>query len=296
MKRRRDPLRVYRVEDVPLREVSGICLRRGIGGELTLLALGDRAATAAWFVQPSDDTAPVDWQHSDLTGFEGTRLPSDDPQIEAVCADGAGRVLLLQEWPPRTELIDPASRRVVASIALEVPGHEALARAWADPNSSHGEGAVFQSGGHVLIAKEKDPPLLIEFGPPGDAAFGFSRGGGLPPGNPWSIAPGDHRYVPLAIWTPDKVLARACADFSDLEIGPDGHLYVHSDKSASIARLSDLPATGGTVSATATWRLGDQGGKPEGLAFTPNGRAIVGLDTRKARHNLVLFEPPIATA
>jgi hypothetical protein len=289
-------LRVYRVEDVPLREVSGICLRRGPRGELTLVALGDRAATAAWFVQPSDDTASLDWQSVDLRGIEGTRLPSDDPQIEAVSADGAGRVLLLQEWPPRTELIDPATRRVAASIALEVPGHDATARSWADPRSSHGEGAVLLSGGHLLIAKEKDPSVLIEFGQPGDAARGFARGGGLPAGEAWSVEPGEHRYVPLAIWSPDKGLARACADFSDLEIGPDGHLYLLSDQSASIARLSELPATGGTVSATATWRLGDLEGKPEGLAFTPNGRAIVGLDTRKARHNLVLFEPPIATA
>jgi hypothetical protein len=296
MKRGSDQLRVYRVEDVPLREVSGICLRRGARGELSLIALGDRAATAVWFVQPSDDTAALDWQASDLTDIEGTRLRKDDPQIEAVCADGAGRVLLLQEWPPRTELIDPVTRRVAASVALEVPGHDALARSWADPDSSHGEGAVFLLGGHLIIAKEKDQPVLIEFGPPGDAAIGFSRGGGLPAGVAWSITPGDHRYVPLAVWSPDKALAKACADFSDLEIGPDGHLYLLSDQSASIARLSDLPPSGGTVSATATWRLGDQGGKPEGLAFTPNGRAIVGLDTRKARHNLLLFEPPIATA
>jgi hypothetical protein len=296
MKRASDQLRVHRVEDVPLREVSGICLRRGAGGELSLVALGDRAATAAWFVQPPDDMAPLDWQSVDLTGIEGTKLPTDDPQIEAVCADGAGRVLLLQEWPPRTELIDPATRRVEASIALEVPGTDALARSWADPDSSHGEGAVFLPDGHLLIAKEKDPPRLIEFGPPGDAANGFSRGGALQAGVPWSIEAGGHRYVSLAVWAPDKALLKACADFSDLEIGPDGHLYLLSDKSGSIARLSDLPASGGTVTATATWRIGDQDGKPEGLAFTPNGRAIVGLDTRKARHNLVLFEPPIAAA
>jgi hypothetical protein len=296
MKHGGDRLRVYRVEDVPLREVSGICLRRGPGGELTLLALGDRAATAAWFVQPDDDTGHLDWQSVDLTGIEGTRLPIDDPQIEAVCADGAGRVLLLQEFPPRTELIDPSTRRVAASVALEVPQDDALARSWADPKSSHGEGAIFQPEGHLLIAKEKDPPMLLEFGPPGDAAIGFSRGGGLSPGEAWSVESGDHRYVPLAVWSPDKVLAKACADFSDLEIGPDGHLYLLSDKSASIARLSDLPAAGGSVTATAIWHLGDQAGKPEGLAFTPNGRAIVGLDTRKARHNLVLFEPPIAAA
>lgn len=294
MKRAGDRLRVYRVEDVPLREVSGICLRRGAGGELALIALGDRAARAVWFVQPSDDTATLAWQSADLADIEGTSLPVDDPQIEAVCADGAGRVLLLQEWPPRTELIDPATRRVAASIALDVPGDDALARSWADPRSSHGEGAVFLPGGHLLIAKEKDPPVLIEFGPAGDAAVGFARGGALAPGDAWAIGPGDHRHVALAVWSPDKALAKACADFSDLEIGPDGHLYLLSDQSGSIARLSDLPATGGTVSAAATWRLGDQGGKPEGLAFTPNGRAIVGLDTRKARHNLVLFEPPIA--
>ena len=79
-------------------------------------------------------------------------------------------------------------------------------------------------------------------------------------------------------------------------MGPDGHLYLLSDKSGSIARLTDLPPSGGTVAASATWRLGELKGKPEGLAFTPNGRALVGLDTRKARHNLVLLEPPIAVA
>ena len=46
--------------------------------------------------------------------------------------------------------------------------------------------------------------------------------------------------------------------------------------------------------ALTTWRLPHLDGKPEGLAFTPNGRAIVALDTRKARHNLILLEPPIA--
>jgi hypothetical protein len=292
--KRRERLRPYRVMDVPLREVSGICLRRGPAGELTLLALGDRAAVAVWFAQPSDDMAALDWQTADLTQIEGTRLRKKDPQIEAVCSDGAGRVLLLQESPPRTELIDPLARRVVASIALDIPGHDALARSWADPAGSKGEGAVFLPDAHLLVAKEKDPLALIEFGPSRAAALGLSRGGALSPGEAWPIAPGDHRYVPLAVWRPDEALQQACADFSDLEVGPDGHLYLLSDRSDSIARLSDLPASGGTVTALATWRLGDMDGKPEGLAFTPNGRAIVGLDTRKARHNLVLFEPPIA--
>jgi len=118
----------------------------------------------------------------------------------------------------------------------------------------------------------------------------------LPNGKRWPIAKGRHRFVALAVWYPDKTLAKACADFSDLAIGPDGRLYLLSDQSASIARLDDLPADGGTAALVAAWHLEDLGGKPEGLAFTAEGRAIVALDKRKARRNLLLLEPAIATS
>ena len=190
--------------DVPLREVSGICLRRGPAGELALLAIGDRVAVAAWFVQPKDDMAALDWQTADVARLAGTRLPEDDPEIEAVCADGAGRVLLLQESPPRAELIDPATRRVVASIALEIPGDDRLARAWADPAGSRGEGAVLLPGGHLLVAKEKDPAALIEFGPPGANRSGSRAAGRWHPAHRWEVEPGDQRHVALAVWWPDK--------------------------------------------------------------------------------------------
>ena len=45
-------LRVRRVVDVPLREVSGICLRRSRNGRSSLIAVGDRAVEVAWFSQP----------------------------------------------------------------------------------------------------------------------------------------------------------------------------------------------------------------------------------------------------
>jgi hypothetical protein len=89
-------------------------------------------------------------------------------------------------------------------------------------------------------------------------------------------------------------LTKTCADFSDLEIGPDGHLYLLSDKSSTIARLDDLRAGGGTAALLDVWRLGDLDGKPEGLTFTAQGHAIVGLDTRKPRRNLLLLEPAVA--
>jgi hypothetical protein len=106
---------------------------------------------------------------------------------------------------------------------------------------------VLLPGGHLLVAKEKKPATLIEFGPPQSRSRGLVRGGALADGERWSIKKGHHRFVALAIWFPDKTLAKTCADFSDLEIGPDGCLYLLSDKSATIARLDDLPAGGGTA-------------------------------------------------
>ena len=93
--------------DVPLQEVSGICSRRGRNGRTSLIAVGDRAAKIAWFSVPRSDGGRIDWHSSNIAKLSDSMLPEHDPQIEAVCADGFGRILLLQETPPRVELIDP---------------------------------------------------------------------------------------------------------------------------------------------------------------------------------------------
>ena len=103
-------LRVRRVVDAPLHEVSGICLRRGRNGRMSLIAVGDRMSKLAWFSLPGSDDGRIDWHTSDIANVSGSMLPKHDPQVEAVCADGLGRVLLLQETPPRVELIDPKKR------------------------------------------------------------------------------------------------------------------------------------------------------------------------------------------
>jgi hypothetical protein len=153
---------------------------------------------------------------------------------------------------------------------------------------------VLLPGGHLLVAKEKKPAALIEFGAPHSRSRGLVRGGALPDGERWPVKKGLQRYVALAISRPAKALAEACADFSDLEIGPDGRLYLLNDKSSTIALIDDLPAGGGAAAVADVRRLGELDGKPEGLAFTAEGCAVVGLDTRKRRNNFVLLEPAIA--
>ena len=291
---KKNRLRAGRLIDVPLEEVSGICSYRNRTGRMHLIAVGDRLARIAWFSPPRSNRGAIDWHTRNIAGLSGSRLPKHDPQIEAVCADGVGRIALLQESPPRLELIDPNASKVVASIDLAVEGGGKIARAWSDPEGSRGEGMVLLPAGHLLVAKEKKPAALIEFGPSGSKSRGLLRGGAPAKGERWPVKRGHHRFVALAIWRPDKRLAKACADFSDLAIGPDGCLYLLSDKSFTIARLDDLPAGGGTAALLEAWRLEDLDGKPEGLAFNPQGYGIVGLDTRKARRNLVLLEPAVA--
>ena len=54
-------LRVRRVVDVPLREVSGICLRRGRNRRMSLIAVGDHAAKVAWFSLSRSDEGRICW-------------------------------------------------------------------------------------------------------------------------------------------------------------------------------------------------------------------------------------------
>jgi len=260
------------------------------------VVVGDRQGSVGVGIGKAREVPDAIRKASDRAKKNMVRVPRLNSTIphQVQSKFGAGRVLLLQESPARAELVDPAARRVVASIALEVPPGHPLARAWADPAGSRGEGAVFLANGHVIVAKEKDPPALIEFGPAGDRAGGFKVGAALAGGAAWPVAPGDHVFVPLATWRPDKALGDACADLSDLEVGPDHRLYVLSDRSAVVARVADLDPADGSARADAGWSLGRLDGKPEGLAFTAAGAAIVALDTRKARHNIVLLEPPIA--
>src|SRR3984893_17697379 len=108
-KSNKNRLRVRRVVDVPLRGVSGICLHRGRNGRMVLIAVEDPVAKVVWCSQPRSDGGRINWHTSNIAKLSGSMLPKHDPQIEAVCADGLGRVLLLQETPPRVDLIDPES-------------------------------------------------------------------------------------------------------------------------------------------------------------------------------------------
>ena len=109
------------MEAVPLAEVSGLALGRNRDGHVTVAAIGDRAATIAW-ATVGDAIEDFDWQTLSLREVQGTRIPTADPQLEAIAV--AGRrpgILLVQESPCRAEYIDAQQRRVLAHITLDLP-------------------------------------------------------------------------------------------------------------------------------------------------------------------------------
>ena len=92
-------LSVLRTEDVPLQEVSGVCLRREAGGDMALVAFGT-GVRAILALQEPGQTGP--FSSSETTSCDllcapfcvcSCCVPSPSPSVAAVTA-------ALVAWPP----------------------------------------------------------------------------------------------------------------------------------------------------------------------------------------------------
>ena len=265
---------------IPLREVSGIALRRR-GSATDLIAIGDRTpAIAIGALGP--DLDDVAFRTVDLApALRAARVElATDVQWEAVAADGAGRIVVLEENPGRIFVVDADLSRIEHVIEIEVPARHELAEAWTRDANSRGEGMVLLEGGHVLLLKEKEPRRLVELGPSGD------RPGAVRPlGRARFAHPAGARstMVPLRSW---KLADRTRDDFpdlSDLAVGPDGALYVLTDEGRAFGKLG--PLDGEEVQIRQKWTLGQAVEKPEGLVLFDE-RALVASDISGSSHNL----------
>lgn len=274
-------LQVRDVSDIPLREVSGLARRAG-----ELLAVGDHEPVV--FVAPLEPK--LRWRGIDLTGLN---LPHGGTQFEAVVPTGGDTVLILQEQPALALQIDLAAPALLGTLVLEVPDGHRIRQSWLGDRSSRGESLLLTDHGHLLVVKEKDPAAILEFGPADDAPVGWRRGvPGVAP------APGDAEMTVLATWWLGAESSERLPDVSDATIGPDGCLYLLSDRGAAIARLPDrLDPAGGTVDAEAIWRIAGRPENPEGLVILEDGTPLVALDTKSPRQNLLRLEPlPLESA
>lgn len=274
---------------VPLREVSGLASAY-VDGVLRLVAVGDARVSLA--LADVDDAGRLGgW--TVLTTSDVATQPVDDgrfQQLEAVASDGAGTVWVLTEETSWLAGVDPASRSVVGVARLVTTDLAELDEVWSAADASRGEGLLLLRDGHVLVAKEKRPAGLVEFGPRGDAPLGVSSETLLGPGEPFSLL-GEVLHA-LAWWPLDGVARTSLKDLSDLATDDEGAVWLLSDQSARLARLLLPLGPGEVVGIDAVVDLPGSVRKPEGLAFLPGGVVAVAEDRHDDADNLWLLARP----
>jgi hypothetical protein len=286
-------LSIAAIGNVPLREVSGLGQRRDAAREAAeVLAVGDNEF--ALMLADVDELADGGGFRSvDLRQVIGHPAPSEGSEWEAADGDATGRVFILQESPARVFVLNDGLDSVAHAIDLRLDDRERAELNWDASSNARAEGLVLLQNGHLLVAKEKDPPLLMEFGPMGERAGGlapellFASLGEFPL---QSDARSD--FSLLSFWRLESEAGRRIGDFSDVAAGPDQRLYVLSDESRCIAQM-DLSLTPSRASfgITELWELPDALRQPEGLVVREDMVPIVAIDKDEPSENLFVMTP-----
>jgi hypothetical protein len=256
-------LAVARTFSIPIAEVSGLAIRH-LPGRRELVAIGD--ATAELARATLTDGVPERWSVTRVAGVKDRK----GSQLEAVAAGADGRIFVLRENPVALLCLNEAGTRVERELDRDVTGDPSWSDVAGDDPNSLGEGLAFGPSGEVVLAKEKGPSALL---------LGRLRA---------------ETAVLQRHWLLSHELAEVVKDVSDLTFGPDGRLYLLSDQSAVIVRVSEGWQQAEAISADAVWELPKPVDKAEGLVIVPDGRPMVAVDRKKAKDNLHLLEPAIA--
>jgi hypothetical protein len=285
-------LSIDAVGNVPLREVSGLGQRRHSDRDAAeILAVGDNEFTL--MLADVDAVTGDGFESIDLRTVLGHPEASKGSEWEAADGDATGRVFILQESPARLFVLNVELDSVAHVIDLELNERERAKLNWDASSNARAEGLVLLRNGHLLVAKEKDPPLLMEFGPKGERAEGlapelvFSSLGEFP-----LQQSGHSDYSLLSYWRLQPESGRRMGDISDVAAGPDESLYLLSDESRCIARLDrSLEASSADFGLTELWDLPEQLQQPEGLVIREDMVPIVAIDKDVPVENLFVMGP-----
>jgi uncharacterized protein YjiK len=217
-----------------------------------------------------------------------------DAQFEAIQLDSQGHYYILSEATTHIFVYSTTENRFIATFLLnEQTFAELVTWRKRDPNSWL-EGFVLLPNGHILAVKEKNPPLLIDFGPKGSKSEGYrmdKNAHGAGPTGFWKnldLRIQDHQgkvpivYDALEYWEASKSLPNDF-DLSDLTVADDGQLVALSDAGQSILALEHVIKPQESKFGIKTiWKLPKEIEKPEGLV-TQDKSAFFVLCDQKSR-------------
>ena len=289
---------------VRLDEVSALALRsRGAGAPVDLLGVSDKSGSL--FVGTTDPSG-AEHLSDDLseTVSDWTWDPEAGSQWEGLATDGAARVLVLHEHAGNREApshvfgFGPDLDRLLLVVKLVVDDRAGSRwrESWRKDKDARGEALVLLRDGHLLVAKQKAPIRLIEFGPRGAKAGGIGSSSFLPSDKRFRW-PSERvvEYEALDSWGVSDDDEKRLQSVNDLAVF-DGELYAISRESRVVARLQLHPEDG-SLSVARRWEIPRAVENPEGLAMLDRLTWIVADDlSRKEdpggkRHNIFLLQP-----
>lgn len=293
--------------NVPIAELSGLAIVRASAGKnedkINLYGIGDASYEIANFrihADPDDASVQPDSRRvQDVAHIIG-RHTKDSSQWEAIAFDGKDTLCMLSETRGEITCLDRGLQNDLGSFSLDVSSIGSLDSAWEAHPNSRGEGMILMKKGHVLVLKEKQPSMLIEFGPEGDAPMGYGPDTFLQKGDKFIVpqpgSPGrPSRLVALKAWEFSKSLRGLASDASEITLGPDGRIYLLSQESSTLIRLQKILKTDedkAGLDQDAYWNLPAGLEKAEGLIIDDDMHPWVGIDIKQAsKHNLFRLSP-----
>jgi uncharacterized protein YjiK len=258
-------------ETLPLREVSGLA-----GHDGRFVAVGDRSTKVVTFRLDGRTLRDVkEHKPLDSAGNSGS-------QFEAVAFDGKGNAVVLSEAGD-VFVLDGDFDHLREHTKLDWQSVNPLVDGRVDINSL-GEGVIVISKDHLLVALEKSPSAIVEFGPKDDDPRGYSSGD-----RSSSEFDPPKELVALKAW---KVEDEHAPDLSELTIGPDGALWGLSQQGNAIVRFEGtLKPSEERATVKEHVKLPSKIEGAEGLAFDGK-RPIVARDrSSNDSKNVYILDP-----
>ncbi|MDQ3767319.1 MAG: SdiA-regulated domain-containing protein, partial [Actinomycetota bacterium] len=284
-------LTVKDTADLDLLEISGLGQRhRPDGRGLQVLAVGDDEFTIL-VADLEVGVTPRQFHRLPLEDVLSEGEPTQGSQWEAADGDASGRVFVLQEEPAVVFVLNPAMDDLVTRITLANRTPEGDDFALGTSPNSQGEGLVLLRNGHILVAKEKDPPVLMEYGPSEERPEGLAPDLLFATSDEFPL-PQEQRteFSLLTIWRLSSSAGKAIKDISDIAVGPDAGLYLLSDESACIAQLKrTLDPAQEHLEVASLWNLPPEIEQPEGLVVTGDRTPLVAIDSGERSRNLFVL-------